>query len=74
MSLIGAYRIPRGWTSQIRVDKRPFHLGVFNTEEEAHAAHMQAHDDLLAGRKPKKTGRPHKKFLCSEGINLKGSL
>ena len=30
------------WSAQIRINYKPIHLGYFDTEEEAHAAYLQA--------------------------------
>lgn len=40
------------WTASIRAGKQ-YHLGVFNTMEEAHAARLKAEERIRMGKKPR---------------------
>lgn len=43
-SLKGAFKLPndKRWTASITVNKKTYHLGRFDTEEQAHDAYMEA--------------------------------
>ena len=46
--LLGVYKHGDRWVSKIKVDRKPIHIGVFSTPEEAHAAYVEAKRTLHA--------------------------
>ena len=43
---LGVYKHGDRWVTKIKVDRKPVHIGVFSTPEEAHAAYVEAKRNL----------------------------